>query len=137
MASSLRHMRVILVGSDRARASVRARTSGALTIVAEAATMALARATDVDADAWLVASDESRDDREDDEQPIAVEALTEREVQVLELVAEGLSNKSMAARLGISDQTIKAHVASIAGKLGTHNRTATVRRALRRGLITL
>lgn len=129
-------MRVILVGSERARATLRARNNGALTIVAETATVALARAADVDADAWLVA-DDARDDPDGDDEAIAVEPLTEREVQVLELVAEGLSNKAIAERLGISDQTIKAHVASIAGKLGTHNRTATVRRALRRGLITV
>jgi DNA-binding NarL/FixJ family response regulator len=65
------------------------------------------------------------------------EALTPREIQVLELVAEGLSNKRIAARLDISDQTVKFHVSSICGKLGAANRTDAVRRALRRGLITL
>jgi DNA-binding NarL/FixJ family response regulator len=65
------------------------------------------------------------------------EALTAREVQVLELLAEGLPNKAIAARLAISDQTVKFHVASIAGKLGAANRTDVVRRAVRRGLITL
>jgi DNA-binding NarL/FixJ family response regulator len=58
-------------------------------------------------------------------------------VQVLELLAEGLSNKGIAARLAISDQTVKFHVASISGKLGAANRTDAVRRAARRGLITL
>jgi DNA-binding NarL/FixJ family response regulator len=48
-----------------------------------------------------------------------------------------LSNKAIAARLGISDQTVKFHVASIAGKLGAQNRTDAVRRAVRRGLVTL
>jgi DNA-binding NarL/FixJ family response regulator len=43
----------------------------------------------------------------------------------------------MAERLGISDQTVKFHVASIMGKLGTSNRVETLRRAVRRGLITL
>ena len=65
------------------------------------------------------------------------ESLTPREIQVLELVAEGLSNKGIAARLDISDQTVKFHVSSICGKLGAANRTDAVRRALRRGLITL
>jgi DNA-binding NarL/FixJ family response regulator len=55
----------------------------------------------------------------------------------LELLAEGLPNKGIAARLGISDQTVKFHVSSIAGKLGAANRTDVVRRAVRRGLITL
>ena len=65
------------------------------------------------------------------------EPLTPREVQVLELLAEGLPNKAIAARLHISDQTVKFHVSSISGKLGAKNRTDAVRRAVRRGLITL
>jgi DNA-binding NarL/FixJ family response regulator len=56
---------------------------------------------------------------------------------VLELLAEGLPNKAIAARLRISDQTVKFHVSSIAGKLGAKNRTDAVRLAVRRGLITL
>src|SRR4029077_6235329 len=65
------------------------------------------------------------------------EPLTPREVQVLELLAEGLPNKAIAQRLAISDQTVKFHVSSISGKLGAKNRTDAVRRAARRGLITL
>lgn len=65
------------------------------------------------------------------------EPLTPREVEVLELLAEGLSNKTIAAHLGISDQTVKFHVASICGKLDAVNRTDAVRRAVRRGLIAL
>jgi DNA-binding NarL/FixJ family response regulator len=56
---------------------------------------------------------------------------------VLELLAQGLSNKAIAARLSISDQTVKFHVASICAKLGASNRTDAVRRGLRRGLTTL
>ena len=56
---------------------------------------------------------------------------------MLELLAEGLSNKAIAARLGISDQTVKFHVAAISGKLGASNRTDAVRRAIRRGLVTV
>ena len=66
-----------------------------------------------------------------------MESLTPREIQVLELLAEGLPNKAIADRLGISDQTVKFHVASISGKLGASNRTDAVRRGVRRGLITL
>src|SRR5207247_2957466 len=65
------------------------------------------------------------------------EELTPREIQVLELLAEGLPNKAIADRLHISDQTVKFHVSSISGKLGAANRTDAVRRAVRRGLITL
>ena len=56
---------------------------------------------------------------------------------MLELLAEGLPNKAIASRLGISDQTVKFHVASLSGKLGAANRTDAVRRAVRRGLIAL
>ena len=63
------------------------------------------------------------------------EALTHRELEVLELLAEGLPNKGIADRLGISDQTVKFHIASIMGKLGASNRVETVRRAVRRGLL--
>ncbi len=66
-----------------------------------------------------------------------LESLTAREVQVLELLAEGLPNKAIAERLSISDQTVKFHVSSISGKLGAANRTDAVRRAVRRGLVTL
>ena len=65
------------------------------------------------------------------------ESLTPREVEVLELLAEGRSNKSIAERLGISDQTVKFHVASILSKLGASNRTEAVRLAVRRGVIAL
>jgi DNA-binding NarL/FixJ family response regulator len=71
-----------------------------------------------------------------DEDDIFDEPLTPREVQVLELLAEGLPNKTIAQRLGISDQTVKFHVSAISGKLGAANRTDAVRRAVRRGLIT-
>jgi DNA-binding NarL/FixJ family response regulator len=65
------------------------------------------------------------------------EPLTPREIEVLELMAEGLPNKGIAARLGISDQTVKFHVAAIMGKLVASNRTDAVRRAVRRGLVSL
>jgi DNA-binding NarL/FixJ family response regulator len=67
----------------------------------------------------------------------AVEPLTPRELEVLELVTEGLPNKAIADRLGISDQTVKFHLASILGKLGASNRTDAVRRAVRLGIVTI
>ena len=125
-------MRVMLVGTDLERAQLRARSSPSLEIVGEAATLAAAYASDVDFDAILLAPHDRLGEDETVDEP-----LTNREVQVLELLAEGLSNKAIAARLAISDQTVKFHVASIAGKLGAANRTDAVRRAVRRGLITL
>lgn len=131
-------MRVILVGSDSARARLRAQAGAPLEIVGEFASLSAARASAVDFDALLVAApDENEDGDHHDEDMPAVEPLTAREIQVLERLAEGLSNKAIAARLGISDQTVKFHVASIAGKLGAQNRTDAVRRAVRRGLVTL
>ena len=121
-------MRVILAGSAAERARLRAGTNGNLTVVAEFDTLAAARAAGVDAAAILVAPG--------DPAP-PPESLTDRERDVLELLAEGLPNKAIAARLGLSDQTVKFHVASISGKLGAMNRTDAVRRAVRQGLIAL
>jgi DNA-binding NarL/FixJ family response regulator len=53
------------------------------------------------------------------------------------VVADGLSNKAAAARLGISDETVKFHLSAIFGKLQASNRTDAVSEALRRGLIEL
>ena len=66
-----------------------------------------------------------------------VEELTEREVEVLRLLAQGMPNKEIAARLIISERTAKFHVSSIMGKLGATNRTEAVSLAVQRGLITL
>jgi|SoiMethySBSTD1v2_1073268.scaffolds.fasta_scaffold529750_1 two-component system, NarL family, nitrate/nitrite response regulator NarL len=66
-----------------------------------------------------------------------VETLTPRELEVLELVAEGLSNKLIAARLDISEHTAKFHVTTIMTKLGVQSRTEAVVRAARLGLLSL
>jgi DNA-binding NarL/FixJ family response regulator len=63
--------------------------------------------------------------------------LTERERQVVQLLAEGLSNKLIADRLGISDHTAKFHVNGVMMKLGASTRTEAVVEAMRRGLIKL
>jgi DNA-binding NarL/FixJ family response regulator len=65
------------------------------------------------------------------------EQLTEREHQVLQLVALGLPNKTIATRLNISEHTVKFHVGSILAKLEAGSRTEAVTRAARRGLLTL
>jgi DNA-binding NarL/FixJ family response regulator len=132
-------MRVLLVGSPSDRARLRSQLNGSIEIAGEFATLAAARAADTGVDAIVLAEDGARavpagDDHDEGE---FEEPLTAREVQVLELLAEGLPNKAIAARLRISDQTVKFHVSSISGKLGAANRTDAVRRAVRRGLITL
>jgi len=68
--------------------------------------------------------------------PSGVE-LTERELDVLRLAAEGLANKAIAARLGISDHTVKFHLNSVLRKLGAQSRTDAVVRATRLGLLYL
>jgi DNA-binding NarL/FixJ family response regulator len=63
--------------------------------------------------------------------------FTPRELEVLRFLAEGLTNKAIAPRLGISEHTVKFHVNSILGKLGAQSRTEAVVRATRLGLISL
>ena len=63
--------------------------------------------------------------------------LTRREVEVLGMLAEGLANKNIAARLGISEHTVKTHVASILTKLDAFSRAEAVAVGARRGLILL
>jgi two-component system, NarL family, nitrate/nitrite response regulator NarL len=72
-----------------------------------------------------------------DVSPSPTEELTPREIEVLQLVAEGLPNKQIALRLGISEHTVKFHVDAILGKLGAHSRTEAVTRAARLGLLVL
>jgi NarL family two-component system response regulator YdfI len=150
-------MRVLIVGPPLERAHLRAqltaasttessspgraligRSASAIEIAGEFSTLAGARAANVDVDAIVIvpgrnAGASAERDRDDWQ----AEPLTPREIQVLELLAEGLPNKAIADRLEISDQTVKFHVASISGKLGAANRTDAVRLAVRRGLITL
>ncbi len=72
-------------------------------------------------------------------QPLAElpEPLTRREREVLQMLAAGLANKEIAARLNISDHTAKFHVAAILGKLGAATRTEAVALGIRRGLVLL
>ena len=72
-----------------------------------------------------------------DDEPVLVEQLTPREHEVLVLVADGLRNRDVAVRLGITEHTVKFHLAAIFGKLGVSSRTGAVRRALQLGLIAL
>jgi two-component system nitrate/nitrite response regulator NarL len=71
------------------------------------------------------------------ERPLLYEQLTPREHEVLSLVADGLRNREIAQRLGITEHTVKFHLAAVFGKLGARSRTDAVRRALQLGLIHL
>jgi two-component system, NarL family, response regulator YdfI len=66
-----------------------------------------------------------------------LEPLTPREQEVLRMIARGLANKEIAARLNISEHTVKFHVAAILGKLGAASRTEAVALGIRHGLILL
>ena len=130
-------MRAIVVGlpsvRDRLRWDLEARS---IDVVGEFDTIAEARRAGLDTDIIVSAPDSAREPGSDSDR-VFEEALTHRELEVLELLAEGLPNKGIAERLGISDQTVKFHIASIMGKLGASNRVEAVRRAVRRGLLSL
>jgi two-component system nitrate/nitrite response regulator NarL len=81
------------------------------------------------ADAALINTDRQPD-------PL-IDALTPRELEVINLIAEGLPNKNIAGKLGISEHTVKFHVNAILTKLGAQSRTEAVVRATRMGLIAL
>lgn len=67
----------------------------------------------------------------------SINELTPREMDVLRLLAEGLSNRKIGERLSINERTVKYHVAAILAKLEAANRTEAVMRAIERGLITV
>ncbi|MQA31038.1 MAG: hypothetical protein GEU82_14600 [Luteitalea sp.] len=123
-------MRVLLVGPPGERSALRQQAAAtALEVVAEFATIGEARSSGTRAEAMLLGVRTGEAE--------GVEELTAREVEVVELLTEGLPNKAIAARLGISDQTVKFHVAAICGKLGAANRTDAVRRAIRHGVVAI
>jgi two-component system, NarL family, response regulator YdfI len=131
-------MRVLLVGPPRTRDELRTQLlDSSIDIAGEFASAEDARQSGIIADALLVALDPEPAARRRATPDVVEEPLTPREVQVLELLAEGLANKAIAERLVISDQTVKFHVAAILGKLGVANRTEAVRVAARRGLIAM
>ena len=129
-------MRAILVGPASVRNRLRWDLEAlSIQIIGEFDTMAEARRSGLDTDIIVTPPDDAS--AAEDRDSAFEEALTHRELEVLELLAEGLPNKGIADRLGISDQTVKFHIASIMGKLGASNRVETVRHAVRRGLLSL
>ena len=74
---------------------------------------------------------------ESESEPLSHGPLTDRESEVLGLLAKGLANKQIAVALGISEHTVKFHVSSIYAKLNVTNRTEAVREGLRGGWIAL
>ena len=128
-------MRVLLTGRPKDRDRLRPDLLEAgMEIVAESDAAPAAASAPLSVDAIVMATDRSGAIRPGEPD---LEALTVREHEVLALLAEGLPNKAIAHSLGISDQTVKFHVAAIIGKLGATNRTDAVRRAFRRGLVAV
>jgi DNA-binding NarL/FixJ family response regulator len=66
----------------------------------------------------------------------AVEPLTQRELEVLQLIARGTTNREAARRLFISEASVKAHLLHVYAKLGVNDRAAAVATAYERGLLT-
>ncbi len=86
----------------------------------------------------IAAADARADDgRAPDDAERATEPLTARERGVLSELARGVPNKTIAARLGISEHTVKFHIASIFAKLAVSSRTEAVARGARLGLVML
>jgi DNA-binding NarL/FixJ family response regulator len=115
-------------------AAIEAASAGLLTFDAEAFA-ALFSASNLTAD-------EARNETFDEErlpsvEPPQLDALTPREREVLDVLAEGLSNKEIAWRLKISEHTVKFHVASIFAKLNVSTRAEAVMQGIRRGLIMM
>ena len=110
-----------------ARGVVSRRTSGAR----------LARALDAILEGLVVVDEDLAEDTlRPPQRPLgSQESLTPRELEVLELLATGLSNREIAERLGVSFHTVKFHVNGILGKLGASSRTEVVGLAARAGLL--
>jgi NarL family two-component system response regulator LiaR len=73
----------------------------------------------------------------DTEPATPIEPLTEREIEVLQLIARGLTNEQLGKKLFISEATVRTHVSHILGKLGLGNRTQAALWALRKGIVSL
>ena len=131
-------MRVLLVGRPKDRDRVRPNLiDSGIDVVAESIDQPARGALPHGIDAIVVAPSRADSSLRPGEDPDLAEPLTARELEVLAHLAEGLPNKAIASALGISDQTVKFHVAAIIAKLGAANRTEAVRRAIRRGLVVI
>lgn len=126
----------IVAGSEQAAAALRAEARGLVHRGADGTTLAAALAAAAAglvvlepslADEWLRQPGRANGD----------EPLTPREREVLALLAEGIGNKAIAARLGISEHTAKFHVNAILAKLGAGSRAEAIVLAARQGLVVL
>jgi DNA-binding NarL/FixJ family response regulator len=132
---------VLLVDDLHAYLTHAALAAGAAAVLGRTNDLRELRAAIDAVNAGLVVVDEAARDglvpRAISEPAQLIEPLTERERQVLEMLAGGLSNRRIGQRLEITDNTVKAHVAAVLAKLGASTRTEAVTTALRLGLIML
>jgi DNA-binding NarL/FixJ family response regulator len=124
-------------GEGWAARAVRAGAQGALPRTAGAAQIAAAVVAAAAGLTVVPADDPAPRARPAVHAAAPVQSLTPREVEVLAMLAEGLANKAIAARLGISGHTVKTHVAAVFGKLGVSTRAEAVASAARLGLLML
>jgi DNA-binding NarL/FixJ family response regulator len=128
---SLAHQNTVLLSSNAAFDLIRAGARGVLPLDASAAQ--LSAALDAVSKGLGVFSPEHFDSAP----ARGTSPLTAREIEVLRLIAEGLPNKEIAWRLGISEHTVKFHVSALLGKLGAGSRAEAVSAGIRRGVIML
>jgi DNA-binding NarL/FixJ family response regulator len=123
---------VVLLTSNAALDLIRAGARGVLPLDASAAQIGIA--LEAAASGLGVFAPERLDSSGG---PRGASPLTAREREVLHLIAEGLANKEIAWRLGISDHTVKFHVSALLGKLGAGSRAEAISAGIRRGVIML
>lgn len=114
-------------------AAIEAVSAGLIALDAETLAALLAQSTTTFDEPGRARSSEKRPPPVEEE----FDALTQREREVLEMLAEGLSNKEIAWRMKISEHTVKFHVASIFAKLGVSTRTEAVMQGIRRGIVMM
>ena len=134
-------MTVVVVASDpsRRRALIQRVEEAGWTVRADVPAEADLTPEDLDGVAVLIVdtADAHRTSPRVDQSHDLVDPLTSREREVLERMADGLSNRQIAAALDISEHTVKFHVSAVLGKLGVSSRSAAIRHAMRQGLVTL
>jgi DNA-binding NarL/FixJ family response regulator len=124
--SQLRCHRVVLLTANAASGLIRGGASGVLPLEASAEQIRIAIEAAVAGLTVFPAEDATPDS-----------PLTARETEVLRMIAEGLANKEIAWRLGISEHTVKFHVSALLGKLGAASRAEAVGMGIRQGAIML
>ena len=132
-----RSLRVLAVLADEGQAAEALRAGARGVVLRDAGAARLAAAVRALAEGLMVLDTAAAESvlRPRPAAPATIEHLTPREQEVLQLLAQGLSNKLIAARLGISDHTVKFHVNAILGKLGAQSRTEAIAQAARLGLV--